>query len=238
MKTLGLIGGTSWHSTIEYYRHINQAVNDLWGDNTNPPLILYNLNQQEIHALQVEDRWDQIVILLSDAVLALYAAGAQAFVFCANTPHRVYPEVSRQTRQPILHVADATGVAIRRAGLGKVGLLGTIYTMQESFIKDWLRREYGVHVVVPASEAARKELHRAIQKELALGILSPETKRFVLQQIADLEAHGAEGVILGCTELPLIVGQADVRIPLFDTTLLHAKLAVDFILGRREARTP
>ena len=200
MKTLGLVGGTSWHSTIEYYRDINQAINDLYGNNTNPPLILYNLNQQEIHLLQLEGRWDEIAGILSNAVLKLHAAGAQAVLFCANTPHKVYPQVSRRTQVPILSIADATGLAIQQAGLTRVGLIGTVYTMEDGFLQRWLRENYHVEVVVPSCPDIRQELHRMIQKELGMGIFKPETKRFVLQQIEGLQRRGAQGIILGCTE--------------------------------------
>lgn len=238
MKTLGLIGGTSWHSTIEYYRDINQACNDLYGNNTNPPLILYSLNQQEIHALQLDGLWDEIAYILSNAVLKLHAAGAQAVLFCANTPHKVYPEVSRRTQVAILHIADATGLAIQQDRLTKVGLIGTQYTMEDGFMQHWLRANYRVEVVAPSSPVVRKELHRIIQKELGMGVFKPETKRYVLQQIAELRRQGAQGIILGCTEFPLIVSQSDVNIPVFDTTGLHSQMAVDFILRRYQPRLP
>src|SRR5882724_391354 len=147
MKTLGLIGGTSWHSTLEYYRYINQAVNDVYGNETNPPLLLYNLNQREIHDLQLDARWREIAAIYSDAVLKLRTGGAQAVLFAANTPHKVYAEVSRGTDVPILHIADATGIAIQRASLSKVGLIGTIYTMEDGFMQQWLRENYGVEVL-------------------------------------------------------------------------------------------
>jgi aspartate racemase len=238
MKVLGLLGGTSWHSTVEYYRYINQEVNDLYGSNTNPPLVLYNLNQHEIHALQLSGRWDQITDMLSEAAMKLRAAGAQAVMFCANTPHKVYADVSRKTGIPILHIADATGLAIRQAGLTRVGLVGTKYTMEDGFMQQWLREHYQVEVVVPTSAAARTELHRIIQKELGMGIFKPETKRYVLEQIEELRKRGAQGIILGSTEIPLIIAQSDVRIPVFDTTRLHSLMGVDFILGRYVPRAP
>ena len=232
MRTLGLLGGTSWHSTVEYYQYINQAVNDLYSDNTNPPLILYNLNQQHNNALQKQDRWNEIAGILSQAALKLRAAGAQAVMFCANTPHKVYSQVRSETGMPILHIADATGMAIQKAGLKNVGLIGTIYTMEDGFIAQWLAQHYGIHSVVPESAAVRQELQRMIQKELGMGIFKPETKRYVLQQIEDLRKRGAQGIVLGCTEFPLIIKQADVQFPVFDTTYLHSQMAVDFVLGR------
>jgi aspartate racemase len=232
MKTLGLLGGTSWHSTIEYYRYINQAINDLYGDNTNPPLILYNLNQQHINALQKQDRWDDVAGILAEAALKLRSAGAQAILFCANTAHKLYFQVSQKTGMPILHIADATGMAIQKAGLKKVGLIGTIYTMQDGFIAEWLKEHYGIDTVVPESPAVRQELERMIQHELGMGIFKPETKHYVLQQIEALRKQGAQGIVLGCTEFPLIIKQADVPFPVFDTTYLHSMMAVDFVLGR------
>jgi aspartate racemase len=236
MKTLGVIGGTSWHSTVEYYRYINESINEYYGNETNPPLIIYNLNQRAVHDLQADGRWDRIAGIYSDAGVKLREAGAQGVLFAANTPHRVYAEVSQRIGIPVLHIADATGAAIQHAHLNKVGLLGTKYTMEDGFIPQWLKERYGIDVLVPASQAVRGELHRMIQEELGMGIFRPASKRYVLEQIEDLRAHGAQGIILGCTEFTLIIRQADVRIPAFDTTRLHAQMAVDFILGRLRGR--
>jgi aspartate racemase len=232
MKPLGLIGGTSWHSTVEYYRYVNQTVNDLYGNETNPPLLLYNLNQQQIHRLQVQNRWDEIANTYANAALKLQSIGAQAVLFAANTPYKVYAEVARNIGIPILHIADATGIAIQKRGLTRVGLIGTTYTMEDGFMQAWLREHYGIEAVVPRSPAVRQELQRIIQKELGMGIFTPKSKRYVLRQIEELESQGLEGIILGCTEFPLIIKQSDVRVPVFDTTRLHAQMAVDFILGR------
>jgi aspartate racemase len=232
MKTLGLVGGTSWYSTVDYYRYINKAVNDAYGDNTNPPLIIFNLNQQNIHELQAKNHWDQIATILTDAVNRLHASGAQAVLFCANTPYKVYAQVAHNTKIPILHIADATGSAIQKRGLKKVGLIGTQYTMEDGFMADRLKEEYGIETLVPNSGPARKELHRIIQKELGLGIFKPESKKFVLDQIEELKRRGAQGIVLGCTEFPLIIKQSDVALPVFDTTRLHSQMAVDFILGK------
>jgi aspartate racemase len=237
MKTLGLLGGTSWHSTVEYYQFINQIVNDTYGNNTNPPLILYNLNQHRINTLQEQNHWDDIAGILSEAGLKLRGAGAEALVFCANTPHKLYVPVSRKVGIPILHIADATGMAIQKAGLKKVGLIGTIYTMEDGFIAQWLKEHYDIDCIVPDSSAVRRELQRIILKELAMGILKPETKRYVLEQVERLRGRGAQGIVLGCTEFPLIVKPADLSFPEFDTTYLHSRLAVDFILGRYTPRT-
>jgi aspartate racemase len=232
MKTLGLVGGTSWHSTVEYYRYINQAINNLYGDNTNPPLVIYNVNQQRINALQEQNRWDEIAGILSGAGLKLRSAGAQALLLCSNTAHKVYGPVCRHTALPVLHIADATGLAIQKAGLNNVGLVGTLYTMEGDFIAQWLKQQYGINCIVPGSAAVRQELQRIIIQELAMGIFKPESKRYVLAQIESLRKQGAQGIVLGCTEFPLIITQADLPYPVFDTTYLHALMGVDFILGR------
>jgi len=232
MKTVGLIGGTAWYSTVEYYRYINKAVNDAYGDNTNPPLFVYNLNQQRIQELQAKNQWDEIAAILIDAATRLRGGGAQAVMFCANTPHKVYAQVARRTDIPILHIGDATGIAIRKSGLKKVGLIGTKYTMEDGFMATWFTEHYGIETLVPASAPARGELHRIIQKELELGIFKPESKKYVLGQIEELRQRGAQGIVLGCTELPLIIKPTDVSMPVFDTTLLHSQMAVDFILGK------
>lgn len=237
MRSLGLLGGTSWHSTVDYYRYINQAVNDYYGNNTNPPLILYNLDQRRINSLQVENRWDEIAAILSEAGLKLRGAGVDALLFCANTPHKVYLPVSHKVGIPILHIADATGLAIQKAGLKKVGLIGTIYTMEDGFIAQWLKDRYGIETITPESPEVRHEFQRMIQTELGMGIFKPETKRYVLAEIERLRRRGAQGIVLGCTEFPLIIKQEDVPFPVFDTTALHSQMAVDFILRRYTPRS-
>jgi aspartate racemase len=233
MKTVGLIGGTAWYSTVDYYRYINKAVNDAYGDNTNPPLIIYNLNNQRIQELQTKNQWDEIATILADAATRLRTSGAQAVLFCANTQHKVYPQLAHKIDIPILHIGDATGTAIRKAGLKKVGLIGTKFTMEDMFMASWLREHYGIETLVPASAPARIELHRIIHEELDMGVYKPESKKYVLDQIKELRLRGAQGIVLGCTEFPLIIKQADVAIPVFDTTLLHSQMAVDFILGKQ-----
>lgn len=238
MKPLGLIGGLSWYSTADYYRSINKAVNDAYGDNTNPPVIVYNLNQQKMHELQTQNRWDDIATMLAEAAAHLHAAGAEGIIFCANTPHKVYAQVAARTSVPILHIADATGAAIKAKGLHKVGLIGTIYTMEDPFLVDRLKQRFGIDAVVPDSPEVRRELHRIVHEELGLGIFKPESKKYVLAQLEALRQRGVEGVVLGCTEFPLIISQADLTIPVFDTVQLHSQMAVDFILGRGEAAAP
>ncbi|WNI38631.1 amino acid racemase [Chryseobacterium sp. SG20098] len=230
LRKLGLIGGLSWHSTLEYYMYLNQTINDHFGNNTNPPLVLVNLDQYCMHQLQKSDQWDAIARMLIEACDQLYKARASATMFCANTPHKVYHDVQRHSMIPILHIGDAIGAAVRKKGLCKVGLIGTIFTMEEPFIAKILKDKYDIDIMVPDQEKDREKLHTIIQKELSLGILKPETKKYILDQIAILESKGAEGIILGCTEFPLIIGQNDLNIPIFNTTLLHAQMGVDFIL--------
>jgi aspartate racemase len=232
MKVLGLIGGTSWYSTVEYYTYLNRAVNDAYGNSTNPPLILYNLNGERVHDLQAANDWEGIAALYTQAAKRLRTSGAEGIVFCANTPYKVYAQVARNLNIPILHIADATGVAIRKAGLKKVAIIGTLYTMQDGFIGDWLKQHYGIETIVPSSAEKQRELHRIIQQELQRGIFKPASKTYVLQQIEELRRRGAEGIVLACTEFPLIVHPEDVSIPVFDTTLLHSQMAVDFIMGK------
>jgi aspartate racemase len=232
MKTVGLIGGTSWYSTVDYYRYINKAVNDAYGNNTNPPLIVINLDQQHINQLQNRGEWDEIALTFVDTVKRLRASGAKGIVFCSNTSHKVYEKVAARTGTPILHIGDATGQAIQKQGLKKVGLIGTQYTMEDPFLVDWLKQHYGIETVVPQSPTIRRELNRIIYQELALGIFRPESKNYVLGQIEELRKQGAQGIVLGCTEFPLIIKPSDVSIPTFATSLLHAQMAVDFIMGK------
>lgn len=233
MKTIGLVGGTSWHSTVDYYRYINQAVNDAYGNNTNPPLIIWNLNNQRISELETKNQWDEVAAIFSDAAKRLHGSGAEAILLCANTSHKVYAQVVRKSGIPILHIGDATGSAIRKSGLKKVGLIGTKYTMEDGFMVDWLKDHYGIEALVPDSADTRQELHRIIEKELDMGVYKPESKKYVLNQIQELQRRGAQGIVLACTEFPLIIKSTDVAMPVFDTTLLHSQMAVDFILGRQ-----
>ncbi len=210
--------------------YLNQTINDYFGNNTNPPLVLVNLDQYSMHQLQKSDHWDIIAAMLIEACDQLYKSGASAAMFCANTPHKVYHEVQRHSMIPILHIGDAIGTAVRKKGLRKVGLIGTVFTMEEPFIEKILKGKYDIDIMVPDQKKDREKLHTIIQKELSLGILKPETKKYILDQIVILETMGAEGIILGCTEFPIIIGENDLEIPVFNTTLLHAQMGVDFIL--------
>ena len=231
MFVLGLIGGTSWHSTVEYYSAINQAVNDYYGNNTNPPLLVYTINQAEVHRFQTENKWDSIANMLAYAGLNLNKAGANAVLFCANTPHKVYNAVQDKLAIPIIHIADATAKAIHEKKLKKVLFLGTKYSMQEDFITKRIE-DNGIDVMVPEEQETIDELHRIIIEELTYGIINPVSKDYVLNVIQHSINQGAQGVILGCTEFPLMILQENVNIPVFDTTKIHSMAGVDFILKK------
>ena len=231
MRRLGLIGGTSWHSTAEYYRNINQSINDHFGDNTNPPLLLYNLNQSLIHKHQVDNQWDKVAELIIDAGLRLEAGGAETIMLCANTPHKVFQSVEQKLHVPIIHIADATAAAIKVQGLAKVCFLGTKFSMEEEFITGRIAQN-DIDVLVPESLTEIEELHRIIQQELTFGKIIPSSKQYVLDTIKSMTDRGAEGVILGCTEFPLMINSDDLSIPIFNTTEIHSQAAVAFILAQ------
>ena len=230
MKRLGLIGGTSWHSTIEYYRAINEAVNQHFGNNTNPPLVLFNVDQASVHRYQVEGSWEKIAEMFTDAGKHLIAAGVEAVMFCANTPHRVYGQVESEISVPILHIADATAAAIKDQGIKSVGFIGTKYSMEQSFVTGRIG-EHEIEVLVPDTSETREELHRIIQQELTFGRVEEKSKKYVLDTIAAMRSKGAQGIVLGCTEFPLMFPQGVPGMPEFNTTTIHAAAAVEFILS-------
>lgn len=232
MKTLGLLGGTSWHATLEYYRHINQAVNNYYGDNTNPPLIVYTLNQSRIHHYQKISNWEAIAAMLIKASLNLEKAGAQTVMFCANTPHKVYQQVQQEINVPILHIADATAQAIQAQQINKVCFLGTKYSMQEDFVTQRIAST-GIQVYTPQDAAVIQELHRIIQEELTYGNILPASKKYVIDVIHSFQT---QGVILGCTEFPLMLKEADLNIPIFNTTTIHAQAGVQYILDTNQIK--
>jgi len=229
MRSLGLIGGTSWHSTIEYYRNINQRVNDHFGNNTNPPLMVYTLNHALVRQFQHQSNWDGIADLLIEAAISLERAGVDMVLFCANTPHKVYDVVAEKINTPILHIADATTDAIKANHLKKVSFLGTKYTMSEQFITKRIA-DQGVEVFTPSHNNTITELHRIILEELTYGTINLHSKAYLIEVIQSFIPLGAEGVILGCTEFPMCIKEADLSIPIFNTAEIHAKAGVNFIL--------
>lgn len=231
MNSLGLIGGTSWHSTVDYYSTINQSINNHYGNNTNPPLLVYTLNQAEIHRFQIEDKWDSIAHRLVNGAIKLNKAGAKAVLFCANTPHKVFNSVQEKLDFPIIHIADATAKAIHKKGLKKVFFMGTKYSMEDTFITKRIE-DNGIEVMVPTEKAEIEELHRIIQEELTYGHVVHQSKEYVMETIKKAIDQGAEGIILGCTEFPLMIFQEDLDVPVFNTTEIHSRAGVDYILKK------
>ena len=229
MKSLGLIGGTSWHSTIDYYKFINESVNEHFGNNTNPPLLVFTMNQAQVHQYQKENNWTGIADMLIEGGKRLQEAGAEKLMFCANTPHKVYNQVKGQLEAPIIHIADATAENIKNVGIKKVCFLGTKYSMTEDFVTGRIANN-NIETLVPKRPEVVEELHRIIIEELTYGNIIPESKAYVLQVIESFIDQGAEGVVLGCTEFPLMIHDSDLEIPIFNTTEIHAMAGVNFIL--------
>jgi aspartate racemase len=224
MQTIGLIGGMSWESTIPYYRIVNETVRRARGGLHSAQVMLYSVDFQPVEEMQRRAEWNEAGALLAHAAATLETAGADFLVLCTNTMHRVADVIERAVRIPLLHIADPTADAIRRADLRSVGLLGTRFTMEESFYRDRLRERHGIGVIVPDADD-REAVHRIIYDELCMGRVVPESRARYARTIERLVARGAEGVILGCTEISLLVGPGDAPVPLFDTTALHAEAA-------------
>lgn len=229
MKTLGLIGDMSWESTATYYRLLNEHAKAALGGLHSARLVLVSVDFAEVEALQACGDWDAAGALLARACRQLEAAGADAVVLCTNTMHKVAPAMQAATDLPFLHIGDATAAAIQAAGLDCVGLLGTRFTMEQDFYRARLEAR-GIRVLVPEADD-RATVHRIIYDELCLGDIRPASRAAYLDIIGRLAAAGARGVVLGCTEIPLLVSTADTALPLFDTTALHARFAADFALG-------
>jgi aspartate racemase len=229
MKTIGLIGGTSWVSTAEYYRIINEESNKALGGMEFAQIILYSVNYGEIIQLGAAGDFDTIARKISSKASALQQSGANCLLLCANTMHSIADRVQEVLNVPLIHIAEVTADAIKKKNIHKVGLLGTKITMEMDFYKDKLAAA-GIGTVIP-EKGERDYIHETIHTELCKNILKPETKAHYLQIISDLKAQGAQGIILGCTEIPLLIQQPDVDIPVFDTTYIHAKAAVDFALA-------
>ncbi|MHC3390690.1 aspartate/glutamate racemase family protein [Streptomyces lavendulocolor] len=229
MKTIGLIGGMSWESSAEYYRLLNELVRERLGGLHSARCILHSVDFAEIERLQVSGEWEQAGEVLAEAGRGLAAAGADLLLICTNTMHKVAGQVQDAVPVPLLHLGDATADAVRAAGLRTVGLLGTAFTMEQDFYRDRLAG-HGLTVLVPEAEG-RAEVHRIIYEELCLGIVD-DGSRAVYQRVIDqLVADGAEGVVLGCTEIELLIGQEDSPVPVFPTTRLHAEAAVTAALA-------
>ncbi len=228
MKIIGLIGGTSWHSTIDYYRIINEQVNNLLGGNTSGKIFLYSVDYGEIVSLTQKGDWHGIELIISEAAQRLEDAGAVCILLCANTMHTIADKIQLAIKIPLLHIVDVVIKAIEEEKIKTVLLLGTKYTMQGSFYSERLMKN-GIRVLIPDSDEIEK-INNSIYNELGKGLLLPATKDVYLEIINKYIALGAEGVILGCTEIPLLIQQADCSVPVLNTTLLHASAAVTFAI--------
>jgi aspartate racemase len=229
LKTLGLLGGMSWESTASYYALINETVKQRLGGLHSARILLNSVDFAEIAELQHADDWQALGERLAQEAARLESAGADCLVLCTNTMHRVADLIESSVSMPLLHIADATGEALRADGVREVGLLGTRFTMQETFYRERLRERFGLNVRLPGA-ADQERIHRVIYDELCLGRVAEASRAEYLQIIADLQQNGAEAVILGCTEIALLVKQCDTLVPLYDTTHLHVFKAVDFAL--------
>jgi aspartate racemase len=231
MKTIGLIGGMSWESTVPYYRIINETVRERLGGLHSAKVILYSVDFCEIELLQRSGDWGEAGRVLAQAAESLQAAGADFFVLCTNTMHKVADIIESAVRIPLFHIADATAQAIKKAGLTQVGLLGTRFTMVEDFYRGRLRDPHQLKVLIP-DDADQGVVHRVIYEELVLGLVRDSSRTEYRKIIQRLVNHGAQGVILGCTEISMLVGPADSPVPLFDTTGIHARKAAEYSLGK------
>ena len=230
MKRLGLLGGMSWESSIEYERTINELVRERVGGLASADLIIRSFNFADIEALQVDGRWDEAGRVLADAAVSLADAGADAIIVCTNTMHRLADVIQSAVSIPLLHIADATAAAVKASGVDVVALLGTRYTMELDYYVGRLRNLHGLTVIVP-DESDRVAIHRVIYEELVRGIINPQSKSEYLVIVDRLLANGALGVISGCTEIELLIHPEDLRVPMFPTAYLHAVAAVDFALS-------
>lgn len=229
MRKIGLIGGMSWESSLHYYRLINQAIRERLGGHRSAELVMVSLDFAPIEEMQRKDAWDEAAALLAKAARECVAAGAGGIVLCTNTMHVVAGAIEEAVAVPMIHIADATGEAIVASGLRRVGLLGTSFTMERDFYRKRLERNFDLEILIP-EERSRKEVHRVIFEELVQGITNAESKERYLSVIEELAAEGAEGIILGCTEIGMLVPPGEHRLPLFDTTEIHAAAAVDWML--------
>jgi aspartate racemase len=229
MKTIGLIGGMSWESSLEYYRMINELVKLELGDLHSCKSIMYSVDFAEIELLQHNSQWEELSDIMIHAASSLEKAGADFIVICTNTMHKMADDVQNKISIPLLHIADTVSTEIVGMGLKKVALLGTRFTMEQDFYKGRIKDKYGIDVIVP-NEEDKKVIHDVIYKELVKGIFKESSKKKYIEIIQKLIEQGAEGIILGCTEIPLLIKQQDVNIPIFDTASIHARAAVKYAL--------
>ncbi|HNV03449.1 MAG TPA: aspartate/glutamate racemase family protein [Vicinamibacterales bacterium] len=230
MRTIGLIGGMSWESTVPYYQIINRVVGARLGGLHSAKIVLYSVEFAEIEAMQREGRWEDSGQVLAGAARAVWRAGADFIVLCTNTMHKVAPQIEAAVDVPLLHIADATAARVKAAGVRRVGLLGTRFTMEQDFYRGRLEARHALTVLTPPDEA-RALVHGVIYGELCIGRLRPESREGFRQVVDELVGRGAEGVILGCTEIGLLLRPEDAAVPLWDTASIHAEAAADYALG-------
>ena len=229
MKTIGLLGGMSWESTLDYYRAINEGIKNALGGLHSAKIAMYSVDFEPVKQLQQAGDWARTIRILSEAANNIEAAGADFLLICTNTMHKIAPEIEASIKIPLLHIADATADVIIKEGIKSVGLLGTAYTMEQAFYKGRLTNNHGLRVFVPG-EQDRNIVHNIIYRELCLGKVKADSKAEYLRIIDALAAQGAEAVILGCTEIGMLVKQADTAIRLLDTTAIHAEKAVEYAM--------
>ncbi|WP_335337251.1 aspartate/glutamate racemase family protein [Sedimenticola thiotaurini] len=227
---IGMLGGMSWESTVSYYRAVNEGVKARLGGLHSARILLYSVDFQQIERLQHQGDWAATATILEEAALAVQRGGADGLIICTNTMHRVAEQIEQALSIPLLHIADATGRRLAADGVRRVGLLGTRFTMEQPFYRQRLEQRFGIDVLVPGRDE-RERVHRIIYDELCLGRVRDASRQTYLEIIEALRQAGAEAVILGCTEIALLVQQAQTAVPLYDTTALHAAAAVDFILA-------
>lgn len=230
MKTIGLLGGMSWESTQGYYKAINEGIKSKLGGLHSAQIAMYSVDFQPIETLQHEGDWEGTAEILVAASQRIEAAGADCLLICTNTMHKVAPAIEEATTIPLIHIADATARVLVDKGIQKVGLLGTGFTMEQDFYRGRLSDKFGLEVVIP-EQSDRDIVHRVIYEELCLGQIKQDSNAEYVRIIADLATQGAEAVILGCTEIGLLVKQSDTDVPLVDTTMIHAQAAVEFALS-------
>jgi aspartate racemase len=230
MKTIGLLGGITCESSLVYYKLINEMTREKLGGHHSAKSVMVSVDFAEIQPLTERGEWEKVLSILLRAAKGIERGGADLLVLCANTAHKLADDIGREVGIPIVHIVDATAMEIKKAEFGMVGLLGTRFTMEEDFFKDRLREKHGIEALVPGKED-RERVHRIIIDELALGIIKPESREVVRKIMDDLIANSVQAIVLGCTELPLLITQEQGRVPVFDTTTIHARAAVEYALG-------
>ncbi|MBU2512402.1 aspartate/glutamate racemase family protein [bacterium] len=229
MKTIGLLGGMSWESTVSYYRIINETIKKRLGGLHSAKIVLYSVDFDEIEKLQHQGNWDATAKILTEAGKNIERGGADFLLICTNTMHKVAPQMEQELTIPILHIADATAEILKKSNKKTVGLLGTAFTMEQDFYKGRLEEQYGLKVIIPEKED-RQLVHQVIYNELCLGVLKEDSKKSYLSIVKKLQNQGAEAIILGCTEIALLIGEEKTEVPLLDTARIHAEKAVEYAL--------